>query len=176
MSVCLSVDKLKIYYSVHHCTIPECSRMSQNVPDCSRMFQNVPECVQIHELECSYISLHTCSYIRLHELHEHACSSLSLHAVPFFVWAAHKNFAVLVGENEQFELWVEWAVGYVVSEQSAMWWWPIRFYCHPQSPGLGIWGLGIGDRGLTIMSHYSIQYSHTDYLYPGYLLFQRLRC
>ena len=43
----------------------------------------------------------------------------------------------------------------MVSEQSAMWWWPIRFYCHPQSPGLGIWGfgdwgLGTGDRGLTI--------------------------
>ena len=30
------------------------------------------------------------------QLHELACSSLSLHAVPFFVWAAHKNFAVLV--------------------------------------------------------------------------------
>ena len=28
-----------------------------------------------------------------------------------------------------------------------MWWWPIRFYCQPQSPGLEIWGLGIGDWG-----------------------------
>ena len=27
---------------------------------------------------------------------ELACSYMSLHAVPFFVWAAHKNFAVLV--------------------------------------------------------------------------------
>ena len=27
---------------------------------------------------------------------ELACSFMSLHAVPFFVWAAHKNFAVLV--------------------------------------------------------------------------------
>ena len=30
------------------------------------------------------------------QLHELACSYKSLHAVPFFVWAAHKNFAVLV--------------------------------------------------------------------------------
>ena len=30
------------------------------------------------------------------QLHDLACSSLSLHAVPFVVWAAHKNFAVLV--------------------------------------------------------------------------------
>ena len=30
------------------------------------------------------------------QLHKLACSYMSLHAVPFFVWAAHKNFAVLV--------------------------------------------------------------------------------
>ena len=30
------------------------------------------------------------------QLHKLTCSSLSLHAVPFFVSAAHKNFAVLV--------------------------------------------------------------------------------
>ena len=30
------------------------------------------------------------------QLHELACSYMSLNAVPFFVWAAHKNFAVLV--------------------------------------------------------------------------------
>ena len=65
--------------------------------------------MQLHYLACGYISLHvspwaymqfpefTCS---LHELtcslHELACSSMSLYAVPFFVWAAHKNFEVLV--------------------------------------------------------------------------------
>ena len=30
------------------------------------------------------------------QLHKLACSYMSLHTVPFFVWAAHKNFAVLV--------------------------------------------------------------------------------
>ena len=30
------------------------------------------------------------------KVHELAHSSMSLYAVPFFVWAAHKNFAVLV--------------------------------------------------------------------------------
>ena len=30
------------------------------------------------------------------QFNELACSYMSLHAVPFFVWAAHKNFAVLV--------------------------------------------------------------------------------
>ena len=68
-------------------------RMSQNVPECmqecSRMFQNIPKCMQIHELACSYINLH--AVISLN-----ACPSMSLHAVPFFVWAAHKNFVVLV--------------------------------------------------------------------------------
>ena len=44
---------------------------------------------------CSHISLYAVqwAYMKFHEL---ACSFLSLHAVPFFVWAAHKNFAVLV--------------------------------------------------------------------------------
>ena len=30
------------------------------------------------------------------QLHKFECSYISLHAVPFFVLAAHKNFAVLV--------------------------------------------------------------------------------
>ena len=59
--------------------------------------------MQLHKLARSYISLHwvTCSCMQAHEL---ACmqfpklswSSMSLHPVPFLVWAAHKNFAVLV--------------------------------------------------------------------------------
>ena len=66
----------------------ECSRMFQNVPECSRMFQNVPECMQFHELVCRSIWLHTDAWACL-QFHELICSS-------FFVWAAHKNFAVLV--------------------------------------------------------------------------------
>ena len=69
--------------------------------------------MQSHKLACSYMSLHAvtqacmllrklaCSYMSLHsvlwacmQFHELAC--MSLYAVPFFVWAAHKNFAVLV--------------------------------------------------------------------------------
>ena len=50
--------------------------------------------------ECSLITLSycplsawklACSFMSLH-----ACSSMTLYAVPFFVWAAQKNFAVLV--------------------------------------------------------------------------------
>ena len=36
------------------------------------------------------------------QLHKLACSYMSLHAVPFFVWAAHKNFAVLVKTRWHF--------------------------------------------------------------------------
>ena len=44
------------------------------------------------------------SYMQFPEL---ACSYMSLHAVPFFVWAAHKNFAVLVSwEFDDLELLV----------------------------------------------------------------------
>ena len=50
----------------------ECSRM---YAECSRVHADPWACMLLHKLACSYISLHT---------------------VPFFVWAAHKNFAVLV--------------------------------------------------------------------------------
>ena len=51
--------------------------------------------MQVHELPCSSLSLHevTWAYIKFHEL---ACSFMSLCVLPFFVWAALKNFAVLV--------------------------------------------------------------------------------
>ena len=43
---------------------------------------------------------------------------------------------------------VEWAGGYVVSEQAAMWWggWPLGFYCHPKSLDwdLDFWTFGLG--------------------------------
>ena len=42
-------------------------------------------------------------------------------------------------------------MSYVMSEKAAMWWRCKRCYCHPQSPGLGLWGLGIGDRALAIL-------------------------
>ena len=44
-------------------------------------------CMHLHELACSFMSLHTVSWACM-QFHELACSS--------FVWAAHKNFAVLV--------------------------------------------------------------------------------
>ena len=53
--------------------------------DCSRMFQNA----------CRFMSLHEGPWACM-QLHKVACSYISLHAVLFFVWAAHKNFAVLV--------------------------------------------------------------------------------
>ena len=70
-------------------------------------------CLQFHEFACSYISLHAverdaCSYMSMHAVpwaymkyQELACSFMSLYAVSFFVWAAHKNFAVLVLEEIQ---------------------------------------------------------------------------
>ena len=42
------------------------------------------------------------------------------------------------------------------------------FYCQPQSPGFGIWGLGIGDQGLTIRS---IKY----FLCFGFILVVKMR-
>ena len=54
--------------------------------------------MQLHKLTCSYISLHAVTWACM-QLHELSCSSLSLHAVTFIVWAAHKNFAVLVELN-----------------------------------------------------------------------------
>ena len=83
-------------------------RKSQNVPE---WIQNVAECYRMHaecsrmhpeysrmHAECSrihYISLHAVTWACM-QLHELACSYTSLHAVHFFVWAAHKNFAMLV--------------------------------------------------------------------------------
>ena len=51
--------------------------------------------MQVHERACSSLSLHEVpwAYMKFHEL---ACSFMSLYAVSFFVWAAHKNFEVLV--------------------------------------------------------------------------------
>ena len=50
--------------------------------------------MQLHKLACSYISLHAVTQACM-QLHKLACSYISIHAIPF-VWAAHKNFAVLV--------------------------------------------------------------------------------
>ena len=44
----------------------------------------------------SYMSLHSVLWACM-QFHEIAC--MSLYAVPFFVWAAHKNFAVLVHKS-----------------------------------------------------------------------------
>ena len=52
-------------------------------------------CMQFPELTWSFMSLHEVSWGCM-QFHELACSFKSLYAVPFFVWAAHKNFAVLV--------------------------------------------------------------------------------
>ena len=40
------------------------------------------------------------------QLHKLACSFLSLHAIPLFVWAAHKNFAVLVVSEITKRYWI----------------------------------------------------------------------
>ena len=40
------------------------------------------------------------AYMKFHEL---ACSYMSLYADPFFVWAAHKKFAVLVPLDMQIQ-------------------------------------------------------------------------
>ena len=65
--------------------------------------------MQLHELACRSMSLHAVpwacivqwAYMKFHEC---ACSFMSLYAVTFFVWAAHKNFAVLV--FAKFPWWV----------------------------------------------------------------------
>ena len=49
--------------------------------------------MQVHELACSPLSLH-----------EVPCIYMSLYAVPFFVWAAHKNFAVLVQKEVSWRM------------------------------------------------------------------------
>jgi len=109
MSVCPCVIKLKFSLLQHpECSrmYAKCSRMSQNV---CRMFQNVPECMKNIQnvlacsrqyAECVRMFQNVC---RMHadpwvclQLHMLACRSMSLHAVSFYVWAAHKNFAVLL--------------------------------------------------------------------------------
>ena len=61
--------------------------------------------MQSHELACSYTSWHAGPWACMlfpdqanMKFHELACSSMSLYAVPFLVWAAHKNFALLVSK------------------------------------------------------------------------------
>ena len=51
--------------------------------------------MQLHKLAWGYMSLHAVpwTFMKFNEL---ACSFMSLYAVPYVVWAAHKNFAVLV--------------------------------------------------------------------------------
>ena len=77
----------------------ECSRMFQNVPECMKNIQNVlacsrqyAECVRMFQNVCR---MHADPWVCL-QLHMLACRSMSLHAVSFYVWAAHKNFAVLL--------------------------------------------------------------------------------
>ena len=75
--------------------------------------------MQLHKLAHIYVRLHrvTEAYMKIHEFaciswacmqfNELACSFMSLHAVPFIVWAAHKNFAVFAILNllSLLELW-----------------------------------------------------------------------
>ena len=51
--------------------------------------------MQFPQVACSSLNIDEVQwdYMKFHEL---VCSFMSLHAVPFFVWAAHKNFIVLV--------------------------------------------------------------------------------
>ena len=77
MYVCLSMCLWSTFYNIRY------------IPECSRMFQNVPEWMQIHELGCSYISLHAgpCAYMQFHRL---AWSYISLHAVPWAYMQVHE--------------------------------------------------------------------------------------
>ena len=88
------------------------------------------------------------------------------------------SFKLLI--NEQFELWVEWAVGYVVSEQLAMWWWPMWLLCHPSPNWTWIWdcfgfgfaskGTGLGTRAwqfwgeIILNSTANSEYCHSDWV------------
>ena len=58
------------------------------VPECSRRLQNARRSMSLNKVPRAYM-----------KFHELACSFMSLYAVPFFVWAAHKNFAVLVDQK-----------------------------------------------------------------------------
>ena len=58
------------------------------------------------------------------------------------IWTQISCLNYLKVKNEQFELWVEWAVGYMVGEQSGIWWWPMWLLCQPQSKN---WILGFLD-------------------------------
>ena len=85
--------------------------------------------MQLHKLACSYISLHAVSW---------ACI---LHAVPFFVWAAHKNFAVLVfdvcfpkGTYKYYHMLYQVSRGEVEGGSSDGWWKPKIEYSWP-GPG-----------------------------------------
>ena len=51
--------------------------------------------MQLHNLAFIYMSLHAVPWACM-QFFDLACSYISLLALPFFVWAAHKNFEVLV--------------------------------------------------------------------------------
>ena len=74
----------RIFQNVPECmkNVPKCM---QNFKKCSRKFKTVPECM--HEVPWAKMKFQelVCSFM-----------SMSMYAVPFFVWAAYKNFAVLV--------------------------------------------------------------------------------
>ena len=109
-------------------------RMLQNVPECMQIHEHACNYIslhavtwaymQLHKLAWCYMSLHAvpwacmqfpelaCSSLNFNEVQwaymvfpEIACSCMSLYAVPFYVWAAHKNFAVLV-EKEKLSTWL----------------------------------------------------------------------
>ena len=84
-------------------------------------------CMQFPELACSSLSLHavpwtlmkfnelTWSSMSLHEVpeacmqfHELACSFKTFYEVTVFVWAAHKNFAVLVERTQVCTINFQW--------------------------------------------------------------------
>ena len=85
-SVHLSVSKVDILPSYSNQNVPESSRMFQNVciifQNACIMFQNA--CRMFHNVLVCYMSLHEVSW------------AFIIYAVPFFVWAAHKNFEVIV--------------------------------------------------------------------------------
>ena len=67
-------------------------------------------CMQLHKLACSsmnvtgYLSCHAGPWVYMN-YHNLACGSMSLYAVPLFVWAAHNNFTVLVLGEGTLQFW-----------------------------------------------------------------------
>ena len=158
---CSRTLKLKLKISDRHYikskVVPEGSRRFQNVLEGSRRFQNAHRSMGLHadfrsmslHADCRSMSLlagpwacmelHklTWNYITCMQVHELTWSLYAI-AVPFFVWAAHKNFEVLVESSGPIEQ------DLIVCLIKSVFW--RNCQATGTRPGLGL-GTGIGDWG-----------------------------